>query len=100
MDNFNLQKFLIENKITRNSRLLSEGIPGLIVVNEDGDKVIDPEVYEEVLRQEAKKRGVKLDEEKVEELIDELVNGGYGADEYTYVIPREILDDYIQWTTD
>ena len=100
MEDFNLKKFLIENKITRNSRLLSEGIPGLIVVDEDGDKVINPEVYEEVLRQEAKKRGIKLDQDKVEELIDELVNGGYGADEYAHAIPGEILDDYIQWIED
>jgi hypothetical protein len=86
--------------IITESQLLNEEISGLIVVDNDGSSSVDPEVYETILRQAAKRRGIELDQDKVEELIDELINGGYGADEYANATPEDILDDYIQWTTD
>jgi len=88
---FNLKQFLTEGK------LLKEGIKGLITVDEDGNSVIDSEVYKNTLKQEANRQGIELDQDKLDDLIDELVTGGYEAEDYANATPEDILDDYNQW---
>jgi len=90
-NNFDLKQFLAEGK------LLKEGIQGLITVDEDGNSVIDSEVYENTLKQEAERQGIELDQDKLDDLIDELINGGYEVEDYADATPEDILDDYNQW---
>ena len=93
MDNFNLKKFLIENKMTRNSRLLSE--------NENSLK----NKIEQWVNSNAGGYGPDEDDEiymdfknemndLLQNILEDFDPGDYG--DSTTISPNDILEDFIE----
>jgi hypothetical protein len=71
MNDFNLQKFLVENKMTRNSRLLSENIDYII----DNGTEIDTNKFQTHFYNLLKQAGYNLPEHVIDD-----IDGGFSAE--------------------
>ena len=54
-------------------------------------------MYEDILRKEASLQGVKIDEDKLKEFLEELDFGGFTGEEYKNISSPEILEDYLAY---
>ncbi len=62
----------------------------------DGVEYVDSGVYENVLREEAKKQGVKIDRYELNMLLDELEANGR-AEDYKNITADGILNKYLNF---
>jgi hypothetical protein len=100
MDNFNLQKFLIENKMTRNSVLLSE--------NRDILKNIFTQYAEETLRDTVSEFEDEDEKDQVQQVIngaryndeDQLINSIYNVEEVLANIMGHYSSDFTEQTAE
>lgn len=79
MDNFNLKKFLIENKITRNSRLLSENVDYII----DNGSEIDTDKFIQHFYNLLQQAGYKLPQHVVDDIDEGFYAEGTPIDDQT-----------------
>jgi hypothetical protein len=72
----------------------------LVKNNEEYGDYVDIEMYEDILRKEASLQGVKIDEDKLKEFLEELDFGGFTGEEYKNISSPEILEDYLGYANE
>jgi hypothetical protein len=72
----------------------------LVKNNEEYGDYVDIEMYEDILRKEASLQGVKIDEDKLKEFLEELDFGGFTGEEYRNISSPEILEDYLGYANE
>jgi hypothetical protein len=69
----------------------------LIKSNKKYGNYLDTDLYEKILRKEAKKQNIIIDSDQLEEFLDELAHAGLTGEEYINITPQEILEDYLEY---
>jgi len=72
----------------------------LVKHNKEYGDYVDIKMYEDILRKEASLQGVKIDEDKLEEFLEELDFGGFTGEEYRNISSPEILEDYLGYANE